>query len=400
MEDPVKPSQLLTHCDNVFGQNAHQISASSSKSSLVSSTSVSLNTAKRFDVFVQFLETKGQYIIDCKSLVDGRSYSVQRTYEDFQALHEFLESICKPATIVPPLPAKFDIEEKQTPAEIVKTLSGYQIALVNATFFSLYLAAIVGHPTLGPLVQVEEFFVHTRFVRPEVESQRKVERGSLLLKYVSNKLKGTGTTHRDCDDYYENQNYAALLFDEKLQTMKENLAAYLNGNDKLSNVFSHLATCVLSTLVINAGESDRSTVQFNKAFCNSLDRYKTHLEASGTLADETFCSSLEYLFAYNLAYRQMLSRRGDLMVAYESANKNFQRLMNTKHHEKVSSEKSRAEREFELFNEAARPEIEQYHEYRREQLLNSVNRYVESQLAMSKHTVTLLKGCIANLKKV
>lgn len=408
---------------------------------------------RKFDVFVQYLSPKGIFIIDCKSLVDGRSCSVQREYEDFAGLADLLETLSRRVTITPPLPAfspasELEVEEleQQAPTEetahifyftnqeAVKTLSELGLAPSQATAFTHYLDAVLRHPLLGSIAQVEEFLTQSRFCRPEIrhEASHLLSRNraapnkpasSNLLSYVSSKFgsnrNGTSSSASAGnessnsiagDEFYEGQRLQSITFEEKLASVKANLEAVLSSTTKLANVISHLSTCILATLVINSPETPnqdhKTATAFNRAFCASLEHFRGHLEVEGPLTEETLLATLRFLLAYNASFRSMLVRRSELALAYETANRALQRQMDSnggngtskKNFEKAATEKRHAEADFEKFNEAGGEEVGRYQAYRAHLFASSIARYGEVKLRMAKATAEMLKGAIATLK--
>ena len=436
---------------------------------------------RKFDVFVQYLASKGVFIIDCKSLLDGRSCSVQREYEDFRGLHDLLETLSRRVTITPPLPPFCPLSElldaDEAPTEqqahlfyfggdALKTLGEYKIVPSQAAAFAYYLDAVLRHPLLGSIAQVEEFLAHARFSRPEIDTAHFSHRRSLfnnnssktqsssssssILSYVSSKFgrsngansngvngasssssgvsptasssisdaaNGTGGE----ESFYECCRAHTALAEEKLSAVKGSLEVVLASTTKLANVISHLSTCVLATLVINAPDqsaksssaSTTTTTTFYRTFVSSLEKYRAHLEVEAPMTEETLLSALRYLLAYNASFRSMLARRQELALAYETANRNFQRQMDSgsggmgggssaskKNYERAAAEKRHAEADFEKFNESGREEVERYQAQRARLLATAIGRYVEGQLVMAKHTAAMLKGCIASLKAI
>ncbi|KAJ6218977.1 hypothetical protein RDWZM_004789 [Blomia tropicalis] len=354
-------------------------------------SSPSEHLSRCFEINVQYTEEIHRFRIVSVCLSNRKSAIVFRSYDDFVSLHQHLVEVTEPHVVIPPLPDMFDYNERKISSEQLKIIKKLKISYNNVIEFGKYLSSIGSHPVLCLNDRFDHFLMDESFF-PPTSITNKLKTYS-ILKLVSNKWK---TNHRDCDDFYECERNFTSEYDLKMQAVVNDFQTFLISNGKLSNVLGHLSTCVTSALIVNVSQPE--TVNFMKAFTSNLDLYKIYLDVNETVTHRSLGVILQYFYAYNSSYKLMLSNRTDLMIKYENSNKNYQRNLGSSKAEMAYEEKEQIGEEFKNFSDKARFEIKRYHSNRSLGMVNSINDYARSQLEMLRHTVTLLKSSISDLK--
>ena len=383
------------------GQMESQILQNSStlQTSSPSSTSDAITPNQVYELtYLKFVPSTQDFLVESRLVSNGAIFKVSRKYDDFLLLNANLVASSEPSTIMPPLPENFEPGEKVLPSEQVMIIKTGNIDHRDVEEFSLFLKAVLRHTKLGCTKFVEDFFIENnlKFPVPKLEKRK----SNLLSKFsASSPSKRIVTQTRDIDEFYEKQRFFIISHDAKLQVCKGDFENVLIGNRKLCNVLSHFATSVTAALVVKE-EQNSEMISFMKSFCTAFENFRVHLDLSANLAYQHLGVILQYLFLYNLTFKEMIAQRSELMTKYEGAVKTLQKNAESKHLDRYKDEKDKAEKEVEDFSQNGRKEVEMFHDFRNTFMIIALNDYKRNQLVMARKTVNILRASIATLKQL
>ncbi|KAM6980769.1 sorting nexin-6 [Aplochiton taeniatus] len=323
------------------------------------------------------------FIVISQKLSGTGEYHVDRTYEDFEWLHQHLlaqeEVPGLQGVIFPPLPVRPQVNAS---AKVLKQLGFLAIGNDWKTYcvaLETYLQQVAAHTKLSKNKAMEIFLTSS-----EPPGRQKMRKG--IFNRLSQAMEGMRKEgHKDVDEFFQTERLNNLTMTGCTKSATESFLDVVLAEQKIAVACGHLSTSL--HLFVENGE-DPDTQAFSKIcvkISEVIDSMKKNLVSVADNNVSTLGQGLDLESRYQEAVKEMLFRRTCKLVELETASRNAERAKPIK---KAAMEevKKAAEKEFVAISGVAKQEIAQFQALRVVMLRQALIRWCETQLHTAKES--------------
>lgn len=357
--------------------------------------------------FEQVPGEEGRFVI--KSMRDGQSYSVTRSFHDLQFLEQqlFHSGQCLYGYILPPFPNRLTSPSSATSttttttstptsnnnnnnnnnditthtsgdaANGVRFLPGYGHFVSDEYKLFYWLKHVLDHPVFGKSGLVEPFLTE-----PDIPPPGKISKPLGLIKSIQDTIDSRKYAHKDCDPFFQKERDWSNKVHELVTLSTDAFNSTINARHSLSQVMAHLSAALSLPVGDNTG-LNKVALQINLAFSRALDGYREYVEAETINGASTLGATFLLWTHFIESEKEMLKQRTCLLVDYETANRNYDRARYQRRPE-IEDAKLQAERTFEKCSDTAHAEIKRFQATRVKEFSQSLLEYKNTQLALAK----------------
>lgn len=343
---------------------------------------------------------EGRFVI--QSTREGQSYSVTRSFHDFQFLEQqlFHSGQCLYGYILPPFPSRLSSQSSVTTTTTTTTTStptsnynnnitttsgengarilpGYGRFVSDEYQLFYWLQHVLEHPLFGKSGLIEPFLTEL-----DIPPPGKISKPLGLIKSIQDTIDSRKYAHKDCDPFFQKERDWCIKVHEQMTLATEAFNSTINARHSLSQVLAHLSAALSVPVGDNMG-LNKVALQTNLAFSRAIDGYREYVEAETINGASTLGAALLLWTRFIESEKEMLKQRTCLLVDYETANRNYDRSRFQRRPE-VEEAKGQAEQAFENCSETAYGEIKRFQATRVKDLARSLHDYKSTQLALAK----------------
>ncbi|XP_076467801.1 sorting nexin-5-like isoform X2 [Babylonia areolata] len=328
-----------------------------------------------------------QFTIMATRVEGDRGMVVTRQFQDIEWLHHCLVTDNETdGIIVPPLPARPEIDPKSVESKTKKQL-GSDCHVLRPDNFDLeckaiqkYLTLMLTHPSFGRDKTLAAFLSEKEAAAPT-----KVSKG--LMGWLSTTIDSARKSqHKDIDEYFSKEREWAAEYGKASKEAAANFNKVIQSQWRMTSALQNF-TSTLASVLTGKDESTQTVNKLLLRLSEAMDSSRKGLETVSQADEKLLGSELDFLARYLDSVREMLFRRTCLMINFEDAARALDKAKPQKK-EAAEELKTTTEAAYDKCSENARRELKNFMRHRTLTLQEGLVGFTESQIRTSREIYT------------